>query len=289
MAAEKSSKYPHRWPDGSYHSVPWSQTKRAQATGTPNPSPGSYDPALDSELGKSQRGLGDLLSDIGTGVDGQPLGLQRTRAQDDLATGLAKIDQSSGRSLSDLLTARTQEGQDYTTNIAGVQRGFQNLGTAQAEAQRKSGTYLGGAVQQAADKRAANEALARAPIDTAHQRYGDQSTETEKRLTQDTGTARDELGLGFTRQNTDWNTQLTRGQREQNYFAADTLDAKVAQFLQNNPGAKVPITPGPFSGTTTKVPVTSIAAGPGIPGTTTRKRKTKAGLVTTYGNRVTGP
>jgi hypothetical protein len=297
--------------------------KPKKPKGTPNPPPGSYDPNLDSELGRSKRGLEDLLSDIGGGTGSDPLGIQRVRAQDDLATAYGEVGQARARAgydydtatgnvetgyqrnLSDLLKAREQGTQDYGTNIAGVQRGYQNLGTAQAGAQRKAGVALGGAAEQARQKRAANEAIDRAPIDTAYGRFIDQSNLTQGRLgedkqrnlaellrsytrgDQDLTTQGEKMGLAFQRQDTDWATQVQRGKREAGAFAGDILNAKVAQFVANNPDANLPYTALPKP---PKAPGMTLTAGPGVPGTTLRKRKTKRGqTIGLYTNAVTAP
>jgi hypothetical protein len=319
MAAQKSAKYPHKWPDGTWHSIPWSETKRAKETGTPNPPPGSYDPALDSALGQAERGLRDITADIGEG------GTQRVRAENDLATALAQLQQRRDRStqdyqtgtgnietgyqrsLSDLLQARQRGEQDYGSNISTLQRNFANLGIAQGEGQRKAGAMIGsGAAQQAARKRAANEAIERAPIDTAYQRFMADSNTTQGRLGEDkqrsladllTAYTRGDqdltaqslqLNQGFGRQGEDWATQLLRAQREAGAFADDTLEAKVAQFVQNNPGQQVPFIPGAMPIKPQPVGET-LTAGPGVPGTTVRKRKTKNGQIVTYTNSVKGP
>ena len=329
MAAKKSAKYPNLWPDGTYHSIPWEQTKRAQAGAVVAPPQGSYDPNLDAELGKSNRGLGDLLADIGGGTGNDPLGINRVRAQGDYALGLGEIDQARtrgledfttgkanyetgyNRNLSDLLKAREQGTQDYGTNVETLKRNYLNMGVAQGEAQRKAGAMAGsGAEAQSARKRTANEAIDKAPIDTAYQRFMDASNTTQGRLGEDRTSAlaamqrgydrgdadlvanRGKLDTAFTRQDQDWTSQLERAKRENEAFGSDVLNAKVAQFLQNNPGRTVPII-YPDVKTATAPPVATpaqwVTAGPGIPGTKTRKRKTKAGTVTTYGNTLTGP
>lgn len=319
MAAQKSAKYPHKWPDGTWHSIPWEQTKRAKETGTPNPPQGSYDPALDSALGQSNRGLRDLIADIGEG------GTQRARALTDYATAMGQIEQQRGRnledyntgtgnietgyqrSLSDLLQQRERGTQDYGTNVSTLQRNFANLGIAQGEAQRKAGAMAGsGANLQAARKRAANEAIERAPIDTAYQRFMADSNTSQGRLgedrtrnladllraynrgDQDLTTQGGQLSLAYGRQGEDWATALQRAQREAGAFADDTLEAKVAQFVQNNPGQDVPFIPGAFPASKIPNPNT-LTAGPGVPGTTTKKKKTKLGTVVTYTNSVKGP
>jgi len=291
---------------------------KAKPKGTPNIPPGSYDPILDANLRASERGLANLRADIEPDT-----GIQRIRAQDDYLVGDAEIQQAQKRAgedyntatgnvntgyqrnLTDLLKARAQGSEDYGTSIAGVQRGFANLGTNQAGQQRKAGVWQGGAVAQAAQKRAANEQLARAPIDTAYQRFVADSTQTEGRLNEDKGrsladllrarTRGDEdlgtqslkLSTGFGRQNADWTTQLQRAASEQEAFAGDTLDAKVAQFLQNNPGRKVPLLPNAPLPVKPKAPGQTITVGPGVPGTVVKRNKKKKTV--TYSNSVAGP
>jgi hypothetical protein len=330
MAAKASAKYPHKWPDGSYHSIPWEQTKRAQAGAVVAPPPGTYDPNLDAELGKNQRGLQDLLADIGGGTGDDPLGIGRVRSQDDFALGLGEIEQARSRgladyntstgnletgynrNLSDLLKSREQGTQDYGTNVATLQRNYLNQGVAQGEAQRKAGAFAGsGAAAQSARKRTANEAIDRAPIDTAYSRFIDASQTGQSRLGEDRRSGLDalklaydrgdadlaasglKLGTAFTRQDQDWATQLERAKREAGAFGDDVLNAKVAQFLQNNPGRTVPIiypdvptvsAPPPAPGMST------LGAGPGFPGSTLKKKKNKRGqTIGTYTNSVTGP
>jgi hypothetical protein len=326
MADKKSAKYPHKWPDGTWHSIPWEQTERYKANATPNPPPGTYDPNLDSQAGASQRGLRDLLSDIGGGTGDDPFGTQRGRAQNDFTTGLGQIAQGRERNtedyntatgnvntgyqrnLSDLLQARTRGGEDYGTNVQTLQRNYQNLGTSQAGQQRKAGVSRGGAAAQAAAKRQANEGIERAPIDTAYQRFMQDSTQTEGRLGEDkdrslasllTGYTRgdqdlttqgDRLALGFTRQDQDWTTQLERAKREAGEFGRDITKAKVAQFMQNNPDADVPYTSSALSaGPKAPALAQTLTAGPGVPGTTVKKRKKKGQTFVTYTNSVTGP
>jgi len=319
MAAKKSAKYPHKWPDGTWHSIPWEQTKRARETGTPNPPQGSYDPALDSALGQSDRGLRDLIADIGEGGTQRGRALtdyaaalgqlqqQRTRNQEDYTTGTGNIEQGYQRSLSDLLQQRQRGTQDYGTNVETLNRNYWNLGLAQGEAERKAGAMPGsGAAFQAARKRKANLATDRAPIDTAYQRFMADSNTTQGRIgedrtrnladllraytrgDQDLTTQGGQLSLSYQRQGEDWTQALARAQREAGAFADDTLEAKVAQFVQNNPGQDVPFIPGAFPASKIPNPNT-LTAGPGVPGTTIKKRKTPRGTVVTYTNSVKGP
>jgi hypothetical protein len=322
VADKKTAKYPHKWPDGTYHSIPWEQTKRAAAGAKVIVPEGSYDPNLDAELGKSDRGLVDLLNQIGGGTDGDPLGIQQVRSQTDLAvalaqnqqtrergaqdygTGQANIGTGYQRNLSDLLQARARGEQDYGTNVAGLQRNYRQLGDAQGEAQRKAGAMVGsGAALQSARKRTANEAIDRAPIDTAYQRFVADSQTGEGRLGQDRDSALAALklaydrggedlsasdlnvGRSFDRQGQDWASQLERAKREALEFGTDTQRAKIAQFTQNYPGQKLeiqyPSMPVPPAATGA-----TITVGKGLPGTVTRRKKNKLGqMIETYTNK----
>jgi hypothetical protein len=321
VADKKSAKYPHKWPDGTWHSIPWTETKRAQAGAVVAPPPGSYDPNLDSQLGVSQRQLSDLIASIGEGgtqrVRGEGDYLStlaemqqgRDRARADYNTGVGDVDTGYKRNLSDLLQSREQGQQDYNTNVGTLQRNFQQLGTAQGEAQRKAGAMAGsGAELQAARKRTANEAIERSPLDTALSRFLSASQTSEGRLNEDRTSTLDrlklaydrgeqdfganqlKLGTGYQRQGEDWTTQLELAKREAGAFGDDTLQAKIAQFTQNFPGQKLPIL---YPGQTGAVPAAQgvkwVTAGPGVPGTVTTTKKRKGKTISTYMNALSGP
>jgi hypothetical protein len=297
--------------------------KPKKPKGTPNPPPGSYDPNLDSELGRSKRGLEDLLSDIGGGTGSDPLGIQRVRAQDDLGTALRRRSAGQctrGLRLHDTATGNVETGYSATSPICSrrasrARRTTAPTSRASSATTRISGSRrrarsarrrvaLGGAAEQARQKRAANEAIDRAPIDTAYSRFIDQSNLTQGRLgedrsatsmscsaakrgDQDLTTQGEKMGLAFQRQDTDWATQVQRGKREAGAFAGDILNAKVAQFVANNPDANLPYTALPKP---PKAPGMTLAPGRASPGTTLRKRKTKRGqTIGLYTNAVTAP
>lgn len=270
MAAKKSKENPHQWADGSWHSIPQAQhashldvnaQKRAALAVPP---PGTYDPGLDASERATNRGLGDLIADIGadTGVNrvrgttdwlGQTaqLNQQGLRNEADYATGVNRTEQASGRSLADLLTQRQQGGEDYQANVGTLQRNYATMGNNQNQAARAAGAMTGsGAQLQGARKREANQAIERAPLDTAYQRFQSGSQLAEQRLgedkantladllegigrsRQDLSTAGQQLDLGYGRQNTDWDTQLTRAGREAGQFGIDTAAARSAQATQ---------------------------------------------------------
>jgi hypothetical protein len=228
------------------------------------PPPGTYDPNLDAQQRASGRGLSQLVEDIGADT-----GTQRVRAQQDLITGQTQLGQSYtrgtedygeatqaaetnyGRSLADLLTQRTQGAQDYGSNIATLDRNYQRLGSSQNEAARKAGAFAGsGAQAQGERKRIENEAIDRAPIDTAYQRFTSGSQLGEQRLGEDKATtlqgllqsftrgnedlsaASQGLNRDYSRQGEDWTTQLQRAGVENTQFGIDTAAAKAAQATQ---------------------------------------------------------
>jgi hypothetical protein len=279
MATKKKTTTPsYDWGDGkgAIHTISKEQhAADVQAKRNPTliaPPPGSYDPNLDATERASGRGLDDLADDTS---------YEKTKNLSDYQIGLGGIDTASGRSLSELLTARQRGGEDYGASIAGVQRNYKNLGDQQAGAQRKAGVSLGGAVAQAAAKRAANEALDRAPIDTAYKRFTDDSTQAQTRLGEDTKTQKEALGLQYSRADDPLTNQLARAQREYGFFQQDTAAAR--QFQANQLGYDPQFAPPPkvkgVSGPQ------SLSAGPGVKGATKKKK----GRTVTYGNSVTGP
>lgn len=257
------------------------ESELARLLGVPtSPPPGTYDPAIDAQVGQAGRGLSDLLSDYirdygepGTalgGRAGQDYGIGREGVERNLGWGLedvnrgadrslADLQRGSGRTLADLLRDRGRAGEDYGENIAGLQRGFAQLGAAQAQAARAAGVQGGGALAQALAKRQANEAIARKPIDTGYQRFGADSAQAEGRVREDTALGESRIGedrtratgrlqagasadfaaldRGLLRGTEDAATQLARARRENTQFG---LDANAARFYQAN----IPL-PGP--------------------------------------------
>jgi hypothetical protein len=211
-----------------------------------NPPPGTYDPAIDAQVRAAQRGYGDLGQDYTVG---------KTRAQDDYLTAtqndqtdyrnaLGDLTQSHDRSLSDLLLGRTRGTEDYNTSLTNLDRGYQNLGNAQGGTiTQAGGGFQGGALLQALQKRQANEAIDRAPIDTGYNRFLTDSQTQEGRINQDftTGSSRlqDELNrqlgalsLGLDRAYGDQGDQtvaLARAGRENTAFGIDATASRWGQ------------------------------------------------------------
>lgn len=212
-----------------------------------NPPPGTYDPSINAQVRATGRGLADLTQDYGVG---------KTRAEDDYLIGAGEItrgrdealtDLTTGhdRSLSDLLTARTRGTEDYNTSVATLGRNYRDLGYAQGGTitQAGGGTFQGGALVQALQKRVANEALDRAPLDTNYNRYLADSRTQEERLnsdyalgtqrTSDTGGRQlDALSLQLDRAyggQGDQTIGLARAGREATQLGIDATEARWAQ------------------------------------------------------------
>lgn len=242
-----------------------------------SPPPGTYDPAIDAQVGQANRGLGDLLSDYvrDYGEPGTALG---GRAGEDYATGKAGVQRSldwgnedigttADRSLADLQRNRARAGEDYTSNVEGLHRNYAQLGSAQTQTARAAGVQRGGALAQALTKRQSNEALDRKPIDTSFARFGQDSAQAEGRLGEDRTRATNQLALGaatdfkaldtsLLRGTEDAATQLARGGREN---AAFGLDANAQRFYQANIPLPLPAeTPVPKK---KKKPASSTTAG----------------------------
>jgi hypothetical protein len=233
------------------------QAARALGVQT-SPGSGTYDPAIDAQVGQTGRGLQDVLDDyvrnygeLGTalgGRAGEDFTTGKQRAYQSLTQGLADVNLGAGRNLADLLTARSRAGEDYQTNIAGVQRGFAQQGAQQTQAARAAGVQRGGALAQALAKRTENEAIARQPIDTGYQRFTADSASAEQRLGEDqqqnvgrlmqgavnTGT---DLRTGYLRGGEDALDALKRAGREAVQFG---IDANAQRLYQANT-----ILPGP--------------------------------------------
>jgi hypothetical protein len=243
-----------------YRNMPRS---RPQPTVQTSPPPGTYDPAIDAQVGQANRGLGDYLQDYirDFGEPGTALG---GRSGEDLTLGKQDVERGYGRSLTDLLTNRSRAGEDYGRAVEGLNRNFAQLGAAQTQAARAAGVQRGGALAQALAKRAENKRIAREPIDTNFSRFNADSAQAQGRLGEDRGLALGALDRGFLRGTDDAANALARAQRENKQFG---LDATAQKFYQ----ADIPL-PLPDAA----------AASPGAPA----RRKRKPRVPVPYGNRM---
>lgn len=232
MAAKKSRQNPYQWPDGSWHSN--SYTRHQQNLGLTKvtldrPPAGTYDVGLDQQERAAVRGAQQTGEDLGT---------QGTRLGTDFTLGQVETGRQYQESLTDLLKQREQTQQDYGTNLQTLARNYQQLGNRQAQQGRQAG-LAGGFTAQAARKRAANEAIERAPIDTSFNRFIEGSKLQEQQL----GEARDrstgELGLNFERGSEDIATQGRRTGTELDAMIRDIAEARQAQWGKPLPTAWV--------------------------------------------------
>lgn len=225
------------------------QRRPVQPTVQTSPPPGTYDPAIDAQVGQANRGLGDYLQDYirDFGEPGTALG---GRSGEDLSLGKQDVERGYGRSLTDILTNRSRAGEDYGRAVEGLNRNFAQLGAAQTQAARAAGVQRGGALAQALAKRAENKRLAREPIDTNFSRFNADSAQAEGRLGEDRGVALGALDRGFLRGSDDAANALARAQRENKQFG---LDATAQKFFQADIPLPLPDT-APSSSTPTRSP-----------------------------------
>jgi hypothetical protein len=297
---------------------------KAAAGRVTDPPAGYYDPNLDVQQRDEQRAFDRNTDDLnltgeraGTdlGLQTKRTGIEKARTGEDFTTGTAAIERGAGRSLSDLLQARTRGGEDYQSSLGNLQRSYERLAGSQGEAARKSGAELtGGVFAQAARKRAENQALDKAPIDLAYQRFTQDSNTSEGRLGEDKKTSLDDLLRSRTRadEDTDWNqdqavlgygrtttdigTALERSGTDHSNFGQDIKAAKQFQWGgQAITGTGAPATtikaptPAVAPSPTSSPAPTSITAAPGAAGVKTTKRRSGKNRVVTYSNSVGGP
>lgn len=190
-----------------------------------------YDPYLDAQLAAGQRGLGDYVTDAST---------SNRRATEDYGFGVHDAQLGQTRGQQDIATQRGYATQDHQRAIDMLTRQYTQLGSAQGQQANVMGVAGGGALLQAARKRAANETIDQQPIDTGFHRQTAALDTQGQRLNEDTGTSIARLGVNTERQVGDTNLGVQRAGREQIFLGGDTTAAKSAQAAQSgwDPGAK---------------------------------------------------
>lgn len=171
-----------------------------------SPPAGTYDPALDAQLGAVGRGLGYTLQGLDT---------QGSRSEEDYGQQRHSLTTGRDQSLADLLkshtragedfdvtgqrlgedyrTSGTRLGEDHTTNTEAINRNYQRLGVSQAGAAINQGVGTqGGSLAAALKARQANQGI-------------DQSAE-DRRF----GRSTEDLNTGYGRATTDLNTSRSR-------------------------------------------------------------------------------
>jgi hypothetical protein len=184
---------------------------------------GSYDPALDAQLGAANRGLGDTQADYAT---------QAQRNQIDYGLQQDQINLGKTRGLQDLTTGFNRGNQDLDRSVMLLQRSYSQLQNRQAQDAAAAGVH-GGAALQAAAKRAENMAIDRQPLDTQRARLGEDYATGTSRLNEDTSSQLGQLGIGYQRSTDDASTALARAQREGGQFGIDTQAQKAFQAAQS--------------------------------------------------------
>jgi hypothetical protein len=232
MAAKKSKANPYLWSNGTWHSRPEGRkyrtgTKTVTLTRAPA---GTYDPALDASQRAAGRGLSDLLEDATRTGEYETTDL--TLARGDFARQQRELDE-------DYQTNVGSVERDYKTTIEDMLRNYGNLATQQGEGQRAAGLlYGGGAAAQAAQKRAANQAIEQGRTDVARQSSLDDLLRQQQR-----GSAAIQRGEGAAllqyQRAGDERTrfQIPRAEREFEHLKLDTAEAKMAQYLQGGGSA----------------------------------------------------
>lgn len=234
---------------------------------------GSYDVGLDAAERASSRGLQDLLNQLSTQQDRadvqsqwgqQDITRNRDQALGDLSTRNDRFGRDLGisrqRGTEDYNTNSTRLGEDYQSSLANLARNYQRLGQSQKQGFLSAGGQAGGggALKQAARKRAENQAWDRKPIDTGYQRSSSDLNTAWGRQQQDWNNNEADWNKDYTTQTQrigdsasrdlgrlavtgNWDSQdrITQGQqaqRENTYFGQDTQAARVQQVQQTAPG-----------------------------------------------------
>lgn len=155
------------------------------------PPAGTYDPNLDAQLGAVGRGLGYTLQGLDTAG---------SRAEEDYGQATHALTMGRDQSLADLLRGHTRAGQDFdvsgrrlgedhTTNLEGIDRGYQRLGASQAGAAIQQGVATeGGTLAAALKARQANQAIDNAAENRQFGRASEDLSTSRSREGEDYGT-----------------------------------------------------------------------------------------------------
>lgn len=181
----------------------------------PPPVPtGTYDPALDAQLGAARRGYGDVQADTT---------LANTRSAEDYGIQQGLYGEAVGN-----------ENDVYSRNVGLLTKNYANLAANQAEQANAAGVIPGGgAYLQSQAKRAANQATDQAGLDLQH-----------NQTLQGLKDQWDQYGLSYLRGGTDRTTALTRAGRENTNFGLDINAEKAFQAGQSGYIAPAPGQPG---------------------------------------------
>jgi hypothetical protein len=178
-------------------------TNQGQWTPPPPVIPSAaYNPTLDIELEAGKRGTANTIEDLLT---------KRTRGDAGFAIDQGELQREEG-----------EQGAAHDRALKSIAQGFQRLGARQAEGANAAGVLGGGALAQAAQKRAANEVQARQPVDIA---YGQQQDANRRTLAR--------LALAHQQEGEDTGTGIGRAEREQTQFGIDTKKVEAREATNN--------------------------------------------------------
>lgn len=180
---------------------------------------GAYNPALDIELAAGKRGTANTIEDLLT---------KNTRGENNFVTDESEVHRQEG-----------EQGAEHSRALAALSQGYARLAGRQREQANGAGVARGGALQEAAAKRTANEGRAQAPINTtyANQQAGDQRSLGR-------------LALARQQEAEDIASSTSRAEREQNQFGIDTRTVEGREASNNgyiDPGgviARTSVQPG---------------------------------------------
>lgn len=152
---------------------------------------GAANPIREIELNAGKRGLGNTLEDLLTKDS-------RGAANYDLEEGEVKRGEG-------------EQQEEHDKDVQQIASSYQKLGTRQAEQANGAGVLRGGALLQAAAKRAANEGKSREPVDQAltRQKAGDDRE-------------RGKIAVGRQQEHEDIAKEAARAEREEAQFGIDT-------------------------------------------------------------------
>lgn len=187
------------------------------AVWTPPPT-GSYNPTRDVEAEEGERGLGQLEGQLAT---------SGSRDTADYFTQKGEIERTEG-----------QQNTDFSKQQEQLAEAFKQLAGSQQEGANKAGVLGGGALLQAAAKRAVNEGKERATDTTNHERQIEGDELAQAKLAREGAPPETANPLGG-RAFQDLNTQLTNAQSNQTFFedAQHRLAGQEASERGYNPPA----------------------------------------------------
>jgi hypothetical protein len=134
---------------------------------------GDYDPIRDIEIAEGKKGSAQALS---------ALEKKKEYGEDDFSTSKLEDERQQGNSLSEIGTTRTRQQEAGKVALERLAESYKKLGVKQEEGANAAGVINGGALIQAAMKRAGNEGLAKSTDQKALNQQLEDDTTKETRL-----------------------------------------------------------------------------------------------------------